>query len=196
MGQDARVRYTKMIIREKFLELLKDTPLNQITVKKICELAQINRTTFYKYYCNQYDLFDKIKEDILTNLSEFISNIQTDSTREFMLKTLGAVQSESETFKIICSENGDIRFPAAVFDVCYSYVVPKLFVRYPFLPESQMQWLYHYISIGCSGVINCWFSNGMKESPEELCEFLETILRNTLSFEKSVSKNGIHTKNV
>lgn len=193
MVQDARVRYTKMIIRQKFLELLKDTPLNRITVKKICELAQINRSTFYKYYYDPYDLFNKIKQEILEKLSEFVSTIQTDSTYDFILKTLGKVRTESETFQIICSENGDRRFATEVFNACYSHIAPKFSIRYSSLTDSQKQWLYHYISVGCSSVIGCWFSSGMKESPEELCKFIETLLSNTLSFKQPLSKNGTHT---
>ncbi|MBQ8782466.1 MAG: TetR/AcrR family transcriptional regulator [Clostridia bacterium] len=193
MGQDARVRYTKTVIRKAFFDLLKDTPLEKITVKKICELAQINRSTFYKYYYDVYDLFDNIKQDILIRLKNFVSNIHADSSREIMLKILGAVKSESETFEIICSENGDLSFPSAVFDVCYSHVGPKFSARYPQLNDSQKQWLYHYISVGCSGVLRCWFESGMKETPEELCDFLEVILNNTLSFKQNTFKNGIHT---
>ncbi len=43
MKTDARTQYTKKVIRECFFELLKETPLNKITVKGICERAQINR---------------------------------------------------------------------------------------------------------------------------------------------------------
>ena len=33
MGQDARIRYTKMVIQTNFISLLKEKPLNKITVK-------------------------------------------------------------------------------------------------------------------------------------------------------------------
>ena len=33
MGLDARIRYTKMVIRDAFIGLLKKKPLNRITVK-------------------------------------------------------------------------------------------------------------------------------------------------------------------
>ncbi|MBQ8229010.1 MAG: TetR/AcrR family transcriptional regulator [Clostridia bacterium] len=193
MGQDARVRYTKMVIRQAFLEILKDTPLNRITVKKVCEIAQINRSTFYKYYYDVYDLFEQIKQDILDRLKEFVLNIQTDSSRELMLKILEATKNVSESVLVICSENGDIKFLTDIFSVCYSHVVPEFYARYPSLNESQKQWLYHYISVGCYGVLRCWVESGMKENPEELCDFLEVIFNNTISFKQNISKNGTYT---
>ena len=65
MGLDARIRYTKMVIQESFAALLKERPINRITVKEICEGAEINRATFYKYYADAYDLLDKIEEQVL-----------------------------------------------------------------------------------------------------------------------------------
>lgn len=55
MGLDARVRYTKLVIKDAFISLLKEKPLNKVTVKEICALAGINRATFYRYYCDFTD---------------------------------------------------------------------------------------------------------------------------------------------
>ena len=49
---DARVRYTQHVLKESFLMLLRDKPVNRITVKEVCELAELNRATFYAHYSN------------------------------------------------------------------------------------------------------------------------------------------------
>ena len=84
MGSDARVRYTKMIIKVNFIELLGKKPINKITVKEICDLAEINRATFYKYYMDAYDLMDKIEEEIL----EELQSIMQPSIHEGISKTV------------------------------------------------------------------------------------------------------------
>lgn len=40
---DARVRYTQRVLKESFLSLLREKPVNKITVKEVCELAELNR---------------------------------------------------------------------------------------------------------------------------------------------------------
>ena len=40
---DARKRYTQMVLKQSFLKLLKEKPVNKITVKEVCALAQLNR---------------------------------------------------------------------------------------------------------------------------------------------------------
>ena len=46
MGKtDARKRYTQMVLKQSLLKLLKEKQVNRITVKEVCELAQLNRAT-------------------------------------------------------------------------------------------------------------------------------------------------------
>ena len=52
---DVRVKVTKKMIFEAFLNILKNKPIAKMTVKEICFAAGINRTTFYKYYKDTYD---------------------------------------------------------------------------------------------------------------------------------------------
>ena len=77
MASDARVRYTKMVIKEQFAAILTTTPLNKVTVKEICERAEINRATFYRYYADPYDLLEKMEqeflEDMFKKLAESVS---------------------------------------------------------------------------------------------------------------------------
>ena len=44
---DKRIEKTKALIKDNFLDLSKSTPAEKITVKAICEKANINRGTFY-----------------------------------------------------------------------------------------------------------------------------------------------------
>ena len=53
---DLRVRVTNMLIRRAFMELLKQKPLQNISIKELCEKAEINRGTFYAHYTDVYDL--------------------------------------------------------------------------------------------------------------------------------------------
>ena len=64
---DRRVRYTKMVLKDSFISLLEKKDISQITVKEICENADINRATFYSHYTDVYDLLKKIESELLEN---------------------------------------------------------------------------------------------------------------------------------
>ena len=59
--ENRKVKYTKMVIRESLFELLEIKKLKQITVKSLCELADINRGTFYSHYSDINDLVETLE---------------------------------------------------------------------------------------------------------------------------------------
>jgi AcrR family transcriptional regulator len=65
---DLRIVKTRKNIREAFLELRAKNPLEKIKVKHLCDLALINKTTFYKHYQDIYALSDEIEDDTIQSL--------------------------------------------------------------------------------------------------------------------------------
>lgn len=63
-SEDRRTKYTRKVIRDALIELLKTMSYPKISVTKLCRVAEINRGTFYIHY---YDV-DDVLDDIL-NLS-------------------------------------------------------------------------------------------------------------------------------
>lgn len=70
--QDARVRYTKMMIRNSLLELLRTKPIAKITVTEICEMAGINRATFYAHYSDPSDLLHALESEIIEDVAHWV----------------------------------------------------------------------------------------------------------------------------
>lgn len=62
---DLRVVKTMKQIDQALLSSLSDTPFEKITVEQLCQVALINRSTFYKYYTSKYDLMDRYLERAL-----------------------------------------------------------------------------------------------------------------------------------
>lgn len=54
---------SKEIIIETYKELVSNNKTTKITVKEICEKAQISRTTFYKYFKDPYHIMETILVD-------------------------------------------------------------------------------------------------------------------------------------
>ena len=66
--KDLRIIKTLQQIDRALLELLNELPFQKITVQLLCERALINRSTFYKYYTDKYDLLDRYLNKILLEL--------------------------------------------------------------------------------------------------------------------------------
>ena len=52
--------FTRKAIMQTFLHILKNKPLDRITVKDICEQCEINRNTFYYCFKDIYDVLEAI----------------------------------------------------------------------------------------------------------------------------------------
>lgn len=65
-------RFLETEIRMEYamLELMKRIEFEEITVKKICEKAQVNRSTFYAHFMDIYDMLDKIETFLSHELLE------------------------------------------------------------------------------------------------------------------------------
>jgi AcrR family transcriptional regulator len=57
-----------MALREALVELMQDQHISGITVKSICERADVNRSTFYLHYHDQYDLLHQVEQEVLETL--------------------------------------------------------------------------------------------------------------------------------
>lgn len=69
---DKRIEKTKHGIFNAFIELRSKKALERISVKELCELANINKSTFYAHYLDIYDLSDKIENEIAEQVMQGI----------------------------------------------------------------------------------------------------------------------------
>ena len=51
-------------LKSTLLELLKTTGFEKVTVKKLCETACVNRTTFYAHYADIYEMMGQMEEHL------------------------------------------------------------------------------------------------------------------------------------
>lgn len=181
MGQDARVKYTKMIVQVNFLSLLKEKPINKITVKELCALAEINRATFYKYYLDVFDLMEKLEEEILKELRETVKATTKDGLHKTLLRMLEKMQENGDLYITLFSGNGDAKFPLKVFQMCYAELGGSIGAQYPTLTKTEQAWVYIYTAQGSSGILNYWISDGMTEPPKEVAEFIEKLIESTIN---------------
>ncbi len=77
---DKRIEKTKRAIKNAFMELRAKKSLEKITVKELCDLAYINKSTFYSHYEDMYALSDALEYDMVL---EIVSSIPRDIDYNF-----------------------------------------------------------------------------------------------------------------
>ena len=71
--EDRRVRRTKKLLTQALTQLLQEKQINEITVKELTDLADMNRGTFYLYYKDIFDMLEKIEDGLFEALDEIVS---------------------------------------------------------------------------------------------------------------------------
>ena len=54
---------TKELIKKTFLNLYDKNTIDKISIRKLCEIIGINRSTFYLYYTDIYNLLEQIEKE-------------------------------------------------------------------------------------------------------------------------------------
>lgn len=82
---DRRTIYTVNVIKDNFLELIQDKPYSKISIKEICKVADISRSTFYLHFKSINDVLNAILDDAIKMTSPDylkISNFSIDYLKE------------------------------------------------------------------------------------------------------------------
>lgn len=189
---DRRIRKTKEALKNGLMELIMEKPMNKITVKELVDRADLNRSTFYKYYADIPDMIEKIEIEVYKEILNIIqihilnkkdSNNDEDIEKhalEFMEELCMAIKNNFNFFECILSKNGDIVFAYKIEELIEEYTIEQL---KEILKDkvNHLPYIYSFFKSGCLGILKRWMSEGCRESAKEIAEitfkFGESIVR-------------------
>ena len=99
---DRRVIKTKQVIRDSFFRLMKDKPMEKITVSDIIRSADINRSTFYFYYDDIFDMIEQINNEIFDYFNKEIVSTS------FKFSGYEDYEKYIERYLVFCTENVEL----------------------------------------------------------------------------------------
>lgn len=97
---DARIIKTLASIENAFLSLLAQKDYDDITVGDILQIANINRTTFYKYYNNKNELAQSMVDSLKNDFFEPILKKRFSLSWEEFSKELPALLDDERQQKV------------------------------------------------------------------------------------------------
>lgn len=89
----------------------KKKDINKITISCLCEKADINRSTFYKYYGSQYDVIKVMEQEVIKLINEQLNDQPKETS---FIQLLQFLKSNKETIEIFFACNVDNEFPKQV----------------------------------------------------------------------------------
>ena len=184
--EDRRVRRTKKLLTQALTQLLQEKQINEITVKELTDLADMNRGTFYLYYKDMFDMLEKIEDGMFEALDAIISLHEHDDvsqqTKPILLDLSDFIEENQEMCRVLLSPHGDMNFLHRLNEV----VREKCLKAWPEIRkekgEADFDYHYSFVVFGCAGIIRAWVNRNCSESAEKMAEMAYgMILRGSLS---------------
>lgn len=182
MKTDRRTKYTKMVISEAFMQLIKSKPIQKITVADICALADISRPTFYLHYSDIYALIDEIGENMIVsaNLGEMaaLTLDKPNKIHDIIVNLIRVVESNADIYRICVLERGTPTvLPARIKEELKNTIMKKFEDDNIFDERADKKYILEFIQSAFNSIIYCWLNKKEgRENADELANTIETFL--------------------
>lgn len=174
MKTDARVRYTRRVIKESLLRLLEDRPVNRITVKEVCEAAQINRATFYAHFTDCFDVLNQMENDLLADFERSLSFASVVDVVDMIERIYAMIDQNAEVCRVLIFQNKDSSLTAKMITMAHDKTIVCWKEQLTRATESDREMLFTCLSNGLLNVILTGYS---KYEREEVVKFVSETVR-------------------
>ncbi|MBO4653034.1 MAG: TetR/AcrR family transcriptional regulator [Lachnospiraceae bacterium] len=171
--ENQRIRVTKRMLKEALVQLLENKPIEKVTVYEICQTAEINRTTFYKYYGSPYDLIEDIEADFLHELE---INLQDADNLYTLQNLLTYINTHRDACLVLLKSDTSTGFLEKVFS--HTQLTRQLEERIaPDQSEVSRKYLKEFVVYGSYSIVRKWLLSEQPEPPEEIARIIINVVK-------------------
>ncbi len=171
---------------EAFLKLLGDKDFAYITVKEICALAGVNRSTFYLHYETMADLLSESVEHMNKQFLEYVScdkegfadKLYTCPleelylvTPEYLIPYLNYVKEHKRLFKTSIEKADVLRLDDS-YSALLKHILMPVLDRYQVSQAKRKFMMAFYIN-GLIAIINEWISDDCMEPIDDIIAVMQ-----------------------
>ena len=124
LTESRRTRYTRRAMQDALIELLRNQPLGSITVKALCERADVNRSTFYAHYASIEELLHDIEDEtmawVTTALEQLLAQPDSAGIEHVIERICQYIADNRKHLQVLMSPKADIGFQQQLLGLIYS----------------------------------------------------------------------------
>lgn len=175
---------------EAFLTLLEKKDFAYITVKEICKVAGVNRSTFYLHYETMADL---LTESVSHMNEQFLACMKKDSetfvvklqncpldelyliTPEYLTPYLSYIKKNKRLF-LTATENAAVLGMDKSYDRMLRYVFTPILDRYG-IPQKDRHYIMAFYIQGLMAIISEWVKNDCADSITYVVDMIQRCVK-------------------
>lgn len=176
-----RTRLSKMLFKNALMDLLKEKgSINKVSVRELCDRAELNRSTFYAHYQEPNDLLIEIETELLDATEEHLKKIGAKNeigAHKYILSFLQYIRQNDKPFRALLIDSTDPEFRSRFMQQSIIQFVENLRIV---LPKELEQYIFSYILNGSTGIIIQWIRSDYAADENEIVNLLFSINNSAL----------------
>ena len=176
---------TAIKMDEALLSLLEKKDFEYITVKEICEVAGVNRSTFYLHYENTADLLKETtryildkhfayynvqSKDIIGSLGDSDPKELIFITREYLMPYLTFVKENRRIFKLAIKHFHAMNMDQ-VYNQMFEYIFEPILARFH-VSQNKRPYVIKFYLTGVFSVVMEWLNNDCSDEENLVIEVI------------------------
>lgn len=165
-----RAAQTKERVHRALIRLLKTQELHRISIRELCTIAGINRTTFYNHYGSQYDVLAEIRDRYLQDIAQTMEQMamgDEKSVQERVTLVFTYMEENLAVSRLLIQNNIDETFARRLFSLPKIEDMLAGTLSRTLTPQAYADVVSFAVSGSYKLVID-WISREDRRRPEEL----------------------------
>lgn len=164
-------------MKTAMLELMNTTPFDKITVRLICQKAEVNRSTFYAHYADIYDMIEQME----TNLQkELLKNYSASEkvipfSQESFVTFLAFIREHRYFYRVSLKARRDFPIKQG-FEPLWEQIIKPLCLKAGISSENEMMLYFIGFQAGFTMILRHWVEQDCTESEETLAKIIYHII--------------------
>lgn len=177
--ESRRTVLTRRLLRDSLVELMQNESIHKISIKQICETANVNRTTFYAHYCDRYELLEDVERETAKCISaEFDKHSDENEPEKQLERFFKYIIDNIERFRVLLRDCKDNTFALGLAHLSIKrFIADEKFVK---MKEDAREFIYQYIITGSLNIIEKLIKNEIDKNPGEIARMFKTVVNGSI----------------
>ncbi|MEK4061631.1 MULTISPECIES: TetR/AcrR family transcriptional regulator [Paenibacillus] len=175
---DRRIQKSKKAIMDAFIELLSEMDIENITINKIADLANVNRGTVYLHFLDKYDLLDQYLEEQINQLLEKCAPDEvTDkfTSKSTLLRVFEYLEQNSNLYSTMLKNRGIPVFRNRLLLIAQQSL-SKQFDLISFGPDFNKEITVQFLASAIISSFEWWITNSIPYPASVMAEQIWALL--------------------
>lgn len=177
---------TAIKMDEALLTLLEKKEFSYITIKEICDVAGVNRSTFYLHYENTTDLLKETTQYILDKHFTYYNVDEKDTarrlatgerkelifvTQEFLTPYLTSIKENRRVFKLAI-KHFHVMNMESVYEHLFKYIFEPVLARF-YVPEEERPYVIKFYLTGVFSIVMEWLDRDCRDPIDSVVKIIQ-----------------------